>query len=77
MKPEKSKKITITLPHAVYHRLRKEAHQQQLSLPEFVKNKVQLRPGQATPLAELPLKDILTITAPASIPPDARIDFFS
>lgn len=77
MKPEGTQKITITLPHSVYLRLRNEAHQQKLSLPEFVKKKVQLLPAEAAPLAHLPLKEILTITAPESIAPDARLDFFS
>lgn len=78
MKNERTQKITITLPHTLYHRLRHEAHQQSLSLPEFVNKKIQLRPTEATPLAHLSLKEILAITAPPkSIAPDTRIDFFS
>jgi|GEM_PF-1842487 hypothetical protein len=77
MKSEGTQKITITLPHAVYHRLRNEAKRQKLSLPELVHKKIQLRPSQPAPLAILPLKEILAITAPEAINPEARLDFFS
>ena len=77
MKPEGTQKITITLPHAVYHRLRNEAQRQKLSLPELVNKKIQLRSSQPTPLATLPLKEILAITTPEAIFPEARLDFFS
>jgi len=77
MKHEGTQKITITLPHAVYHRLRNEAQRQKISLPELVNKKIQLRPSQPAPLATLPLKEILAITTPVAVSQDARLDFFS
>ena len=77
MKNEPAKKITVNLPDALYHRLRNEAHQQNLSLPEFIKKKVDLKPMKPTPLAKLPLKDLLAQTTPRFSHPDSRIDFFS
>lgn len=77
MNNENSQKITITLPHAVYHQLRKEAQRQKLSLPEFIKQKVQLKPSEASSLANLPVHKILAITTPDLKHPDERIDFFS
>ena len=77
MKSEGTQKITITLPHAVYHQLRNEAQRQGVSLPEFIKQKVHLKPSQASPLANLPVQKILEITAPDFRHPDERIDFFS
>ena len=83
MKNEATRKIIITLPQSVYHSLRGEAHKQNVSLPEFIKKKVQLRPAKTQPavdlrnLADLPLKKILAITAPKMNHPDERIDFFS
>ena len=77
MKQEATTKKTITLPAALYHKLRNEAHKQGLSLPEFIQNKIKLEPSQPTPLAKLPLKQLIQQTTPESSSPDARLDFFS
>ena len=77
MKNEPAKKITLTLPGALYHRLRDEAYQQNLSLPEFIKKQVDIKPAKPTPLEELHLKDLLAQTTPQFLHPDSRIDFFS
>ena len=75
MKNEPAQKITLTLPNNLYHTLRNQARKQNLSLPEFIQKKIQLRP--ADPLSKLPLKDLIARTTPKSPHPDARLDFFS
>jgi len=77
MNNKPTEKTTITLPAALYHKLRSEAHKQGLSLPEFIQNKIKLEPSQPTPLAKLPLKQLIQQTTPDSSTPDARLDFFS
>ncbi|MBT8044914.1 MAG: hypothetical protein KJO79_08180 [Verrucomicrobiae bacterium] len=77
MKIKPEEKTTITLPSALYHHLRYQAQQQELSLPEFIQKKVQLRPSKPTPLAQLPLKQIIQATTPKTAAPDSRLDFFS
>ena len=83
MNIEAPQKITITLPESVYLSLRREAHRQNISLPEFVKRAVQLRPKKSPTenalkgLADLPLEKLLAITKPKICHPDERIDFFS
>ena len=77
MNNDHSHKVTITLPQSVYHRLRNEANRKGISLPEFIKKKVQLEAKEASPLANLPIKQILAATAPDLRHPDERIDFFS
>ena len=77
MNNKPTEKTTITLPAALYHKLRSEAHKQGLSLPEFIQNKIKLEPSQPTPLAKLPLNQLIQQTTPDSSTPDARLDFFS
>lgn len=77
MKPEHTEKITITLPSALYHTLRDQAYKQGVSLPEFIQKKIKLRPSEPTPLADLPLKELIQQTTPKSATPDSRLDFFS
>ncbi|MCP5538454.1 MAG: hypothetical protein H7A51_19750 [Akkermansiaceae bacterium] len=77
MKAEPTEKITITLPHTLYHSLRNQAYKQGVSLPEFIQRKVQLRPSEPSPLAHLPLKKLIQQTTPETTNPDARLDFFS
>jgi len=77
MNNKPTEKTTITLPAALYHKLRSEAHKQGLSLPEFIQNKIKLEPSQPTPLAKLPLKQLIQQTTPDSSTPDSRLDFFS
>lgn len=77
MNDDPTKKITITLPSAVYHQLRNQAYKQGLSLPEFIQKKVKLRPSEPNPMARLPLKKLIQQTTPKTSDPDARLDFFS
>ena len=77
MKKKHTEKTTITLPAALYHKLRSEAHKQGLSLPEFIQNKIKLEPSEPTPLAKLPLKQLIRQTTPESATADSRLDFFS
>ena len=77
MKHEPTEKTTITLPAALYHKLRSDAHKQGLSLPDFIQKKIKLEPSSPTPLAKLPLKELIEQTAPTTSPPDSRLDFFS
>jgi len=77
MNNKPTEKTTITLPAALYHKLRSEAHKQGLSLPEFIQNKIKLEPSQPTPLAKLPLNQLIQQTTPDSSTPDSRLDFFS
>lgn len=78
-----SEKITVCLPHSVYHALRNQAYSQGLSLPEFIRKKVDLKPSKkpevltnTESLAALPLREILDKTRPVGFHPDERLDFF-
>lgn len=80
---ETTEKITVRLPHSVYHTLRNQAYQQNISLPEFIQRKIDLKPGRepqqkadASSLAALPLREILAKTKPIGFHPDERLDFF-
>lgn len=80
---EPTEKITVSLPYSVYHILRSQAHQQNVSLPEFIQRKIQLKPAvepvikmNVASLAELPLREILAKTKPVGFAPDERLDFF-
>lgn len=77
MKHKPTEKTTITLPAALYHKLRSEAHKQGLSLPDFIQKKIKLEPSSPTPLAKLPLKELIQQTTPNTSTPDSRLDFFS
>jgi len=77
MNQEPSTKITLSLPSGVYHRLRNEAHRQNISLPEMIRKKIEIKPIEPSTLAELSLKEIIQRTTPQSSSPDTRIDFFS
>jgi len=80
MNKNSTEKLTIHLPHSVYHTLRNQAKRQNLSLPEFVQKKIELKPGEPGSLerlAELPLKEILARTTPVGGDPDERLDFFA
>ncbi|MBK1856002.1 hypothetical protein JO972_13610 [Verrucomicrobiaceae bacterium 5K15] len=80
MNETSSEKITIQLPHSVYHALRNQAKKQNLSLPEMVQQKIVLEPaepGSLERLAKLPLREILARTAPVGMDPDDRLDFFA
>lgn len=83
MNQKPDQKITLSLPHSLYHQLRNEAHRRNLSLPEFIQKKIQLQPGplnqptNAATLGELPLKEILARTAPLTMSADERLDFYS
>ncbi|WP_435894286.1 hypothetical protein [Oceaniferula spumae] len=79
MNDEPTEKLTIQLPHSVYHALRNQAKRQNVSLPEFVQRKIELKPGEPGSLqrlADLPLREILARTAPVGFDPDERLDFF-
>ena len=80
---ETTEKITVRLPHSVYHALRNQAYQQNVSLPEFIRRKIDIKPGQeprgideSNSLAALPLREILAKTRPVGFHPDERLDFF-
>lgn len=77
MKPKSTEKITITLPSALYHQLRNEAHRQGITLPEIIRKKVQLQPSEPSSLAKLPLSEIIAQTTPKPMSPEARLDFYS
>jgi len=77
MKDKATEKITIILPCSLYHTLRNQAYKQGLSLPEFIQRKIQLRPSESSPLADLPLKKLIEQTTPDVAPTDSRLDFFS
>ena len=77
MKQEATEKITITLPHALYHQLRNEARRQNISLPDVIQKKIQLKPSEPLPLARLPLKEIIAQTKPSALSSDVRLDFYS
>ncbi len=74
MSGNNNKKITIELPTGLYHALRNEAKRQGLDLPDFVRQKIDLKPADATGLAQLPLSEILSKTSPAV--GEDRLDFF-
>ena len=80
-------KITICLPSALYNVLRNQAYRQNISLPEFVRRKVDLKPSPSgknsfgmevdgVMLSKLPLNELLAKTAPVGFHPDERLDFF-
>ncbi len=80
---EAIKKITVRLPHSVYHVLRNQAYQQNVSLPDFIRRKMDIKPrkepvktDEGRSLAALPLREILAQTTPAGFDPDDRLDFF-
>jgi len=77
MKCPNIEKVAITLPSPLYHKLRKKARQQGLSLPEFIQKKIKLEPSELSALASLPLKQLIRQTRPESTSPEARLDFFS
>mgnify|MGYP006945907569 len=79
MNHQTAEKITIHLPHVVYRALRSQAHRQNLSLPEFIQQKIKLKPLEPPVhghLSGLPLREILEQTTPVGMDPDERLDFF-
>jgi hypothetical protein len=74
MSDTENKKITIELPTGLYHALRSEAKRQGLDLPDFVRRKIDLKPSARSSLANLPLSQILSQTAP--VEGEDRLDFF-
>lgn len=78
MKHESTERITLTLPSSLYHALRSQAYRQGVSLPEFIKKKVELQPSSSSDLASLPLKDLIRKTEPKQVSgsPDSCIDFY-
>ena len=82
MKSGKSEKLVIQLPHDLYHQLRDQAYKHNLSLPDFVRQRVELKPSaekdsaELKDLSELPVKDILAQTKPINWHADERLDFF-
>lgn len=75
MSDPQPRKKTIELPRALYHALRNEAKRQGIDLPDFVRRNVELKPAADRGLAGLPLKEILSRTAPAD--GGDRLDFFT
>jgi len=86
---ETTEKVTICLPYSVYHGLRNQAYEQNISLPEFIRRRINLKPAQplggeilcggnsaTSSLSDLPLSEIFKRTTPKDLDPDERIDFF-
>lgn len=85
MSHKNKKKITVRLPDAIYHSLRNQAYEQNISLPDFVRSMVDFVPASGEKelcdqsqrsLSSLPLREILSRTAPLSSSSDERLDFF-
>lgn len=77
MNKKTDQKITLTLPAALYHNLRKQAYQQGVSLPAIIRKKIELQPSETSRLAKLSVKEIIQHTAPKYQEPESRLDFFS
>jgi len=82
MKSDETEKIIIQLPHRLYHRLRDQAYQHNLSLPDFVRERIELRSTEDSQtknmesLSTLSVKEILAKTKPTHWHVDERLDFF-
>ncbi|NWK55904.1 hypothetical protein HW115_09795 [Verrucomicrobiaceae bacterium N1E253] len=76
MKEKPTEQVTITLPSDLYQQLRSQAHRNHLCLADYIRKKVE--PHITSPsLGKLPLREIIARTTPHSIPPDARLDFYT
>ena len=82
MKPCETEKIVIRLPHELYHRLRNQAYQHNLSLSDFVRQRIELKSTKGNQsdnlegLAGLSVKEMLARTEPDDLHLDDRLDFF-
>jgi len=83
MNDTNTEKITICLPCSVYHHLRQQAYKQNISLPEFIRKKIVLKPVEISchqeirSLASLPVREILAKTKPVGVDGNERLDFFN
>lgn len=73
----KTQAIHLRLPPKLCQDLENEAQQQQLSLADLIRKRIENNHPSPTPLARLPLGDILQRTRPAQLKPDQRLDFYS